>query len=69
MGGGVAYFELLNDGMVKTLEETKVRDYFVGVRETVEVKNPSIVRISFRDNFGREYAKDVTIPASEVEDV
>lgn len=63
MGGGVAFSEMLNDGIPKTLEAAKVKDYIVGIREVGEPRNRSSLSISFRDNFGREYSAEVLIPA------
>ncbi|HRA39901.1 MAG TPA: hypothetical protein PK108_05030 [Pyrinomonadaceae bacterium] len=65
MGSGTAYSELFNDGVPKTLEAAKIKDYIVGIREVGEPRNRSSVNISFRDNFGREYSADVLIPLPE----
>ena len=55
------YPELFNDGKQKTIEATRIRDFWVGVCEYETTHDEYTVQITFRDNWKRPYSKDVTI--------
>ncbi len=56
--------ELFNDGKQKAIEAKKTKDYAIAVCEYDKTRDEYKVRVSFRDNWKRSYAKVVTIKAS-----
>lgn len=61
-GGG--WSELFNDGKQKVIESKKIKDFVIAVCEHEKTLNQYAIRISFRDNWKRNYSKVVTIKAS-----
>lgn len=53
------FSELFNDGTTKTIEAMKIKDYVICLREYHRHHSSYRIRLTFRDNFGREYSKDI----------
>lgn len=56
--------ELFNDGKQKVIEAKKIKDYTIAVCEYDKTHDEYKVRVSFRDNWKRSYAKVVTVESS-----
>jgi hypothetical protein len=59
-----AWSELFNDGKQKAIEPKKIKDYAITVCEYDKTHDEYKVRVSFRDNWKRNYTKVVTIKAT-----
>jgi len=56
--------ELFNDGKQKEIEAKKIKDYTIAVCEYDKTRDGYKVRVSFRDNWKRNYTKVVNIESS-----
>lgn len=56
--------EIFNDGKQRVIEAKKIKDYAIIVCENDKTRDEYKIRVSFRDNWKRNYTKVVTVESS-----